>query len=91
MNVVKFVQDVVDFGNTPEIFVTVIASITRVSAGVIRETFYVDTPSHDGRVERRVALTILWDAEQWLAARRAVAAADPHHVPSRAEGESLVH
>jgi hypothetical protein len=83
MNTIQLAPDVVDFGNNPEIFVTGIALITRVSAGVIRECFYVDAQSFDGsKTERRLVLTVLWDAERWFAARRVVAAVDPAHVPT---------
>jgi hypothetical protein len=71
-------------GEPPEYFVTGTASVTRVSAGVIRETFYVE----DDRTERRA---VLRDADAWFAARRALAAADPHQVAARQEGDSLMH
>jgi hypothetical protein len=83
MNTIQLAADVVDYGGNPEFFVTGIASITRVSAGVIRESFYSEHQSADGsRSERRLVLSVLWDAEAWFAARRVVAAVDPAHVPA---------
>jgi hypothetical protein len=82
MNTIQLRPDVVDFGNAPEVFVTGYRSISRVSAGVIRETFYAEAETEDGRIERRVVLIVIWDAEQWFSARRVVAAtADPKHIP----------
>jgi hypothetical protein len=81
MNTIQLKPDVVDFGNAPEILVAGYRSISRISAGLIRETFYSEHDTGDGRIERRVALSIIWDAEQWLAAHRLAATADPKHIP----------
>jgi hypothetical protein len=95
MNTVQFKQDVVDYGDAHSFFVTGYRSISRISAGIIRETFYEEREMGDGTTERRVALHVLWDAEQWLAARRAVAVMpDPKHippVPQAADGPGLTH
>jgi hypothetical protein len=79
MNIVRITPDVNDFGDETVVFVTGIASIVRVSAGVVRESFYVEAPSSDGgdKIERHLVLTIIMDAEQWYAARGARAAVDP--------------
>jgi len=93
MNVVKFAQNIVDYGDNPEYFVSGIASVARISNGVIRETYYTEVLDSEGRTERRVALRVLWDAEQWFATRRAMAVSDLRHVPAppRQEGDALVH
>jgi hypothetical protein len=96
MNVVRITPDVNDFGNETVVFVTGIASIIRVSAGVVRESFYVEAPSSDGgdKIERHLVLTIIMDAEQWYAARAARAAVDPRHIPpcpKQFEGHGLRH
>jgi hypothetical protein len=90
MNTIQLRPDVVDFGNAPEVLVTGYRSISRVSAGIIRETFYSEQETDDGRIERRVVLSIIWDAEQWFSARRVVATAvDPKHIPPvPAQGET---
>jgi hypothetical protein len=75
MNTMRLATDVVDYGETQEVFVTGYASITRVSRGVIRETFYTEVQDQNGTIERRVALHILWDAEQWMESRGATMAA----------------
>jgi hypothetical protein len=82
MNTIQLRPDVVDFGNAPEMHVTGYRSISRISAGIIRETFYSEAETEDGKIERRVVLSIIWDAEQWFAARPVVAATvDPKHIP----------
>jgi hypothetical protein len=96
MNAIQITPDVVDFGNNPEIFVSGIASIARISAGVVRESFFVEVASSDGgnKTERRLVLTVLWDAEQWFAARGMRATADVRHIPAcpqQAAGYELRH
>jgi hypothetical protein len=71
MNTMKVISEAVDYGDAPEIFVTGYSTVTRISAGVIRETFYAEHLSSDGTMEKRVALHLLWDAQQWIAAHRA--------------------
>jgi hypothetical protein len=75
MNSMKLAMDVIDYGEVAEVFVTGYASITRVSRGVIRETFYTEVQDQSGAIERRVALHVLWDAEQWMESRGASMAA----------------
>jgi hypothetical protein len=70
MNTQRLVREVVDYGDAQEIFVTGYVSVSRVSNGVIRETYYREVELPDGTVEKRVALRLLWDADQWFAARQ---------------------
>jgi hypothetical protein len=95
MNTCQITPDVIDYGTSPEIFVTGIVSIARISAGVVRESFYVEAPSSDGgKTERRLMLTLIWDAEQWMAALTVRATADIRHIPvspKQAEGYELRH
>jgi hypothetical protein len=95
MNVVQITPNVVNFGTETEVFVTGLASIIRVSAGVVRECFYADCPNFEStKTERRLVLTVIWDAEEWYAARRARASADPRHIPpclKETEGYELRH
>jgi hypothetical protein len=89
MNTTRLVPEAVEYGDVPETFVTGLASISRVSAGVIRETFYVERELSDGRIEKVVVLCLLWDADQWFAARRSNSAAEMgqlmHHKPQPVE------
>jgi hypothetical protein len=70
MNTMKIISQAVDYGDAPEIFVTGYSMVMRVSAGVIRETFYAVRQLSDGTMERRVTINLLWDAGEWLAAHR---------------------
>jgi hypothetical protein len=76
MNTMKVIPEAVDYGDAREIFVSGYAMVTRVSAGVIRETFYTTRQLNDGTVEHRVTAHLLWDAGQWLAAHRPDMAAE---------------
>jgi hypothetical protein len=75
MRIIKLATDVVDYGDTTDVFVTGYASVTRLSRGIIRETFYTEVENPDGSIEKRVALRVLWDADQWLESRGASMAA----------------
>jgi hypothetical protein len=86
MNTTRLVPEVVDFGDSPEIFVSGYAAVSRVSAGIVRETFYVTLEQPDGTLEKKVALRLLWDAGEWLTARRVNALVEaPEHKATPAE------
>jgi len=60
MNTVQFKQDVVDYGDAHSFFITGYRSISRISAGIIRETFYEEREMggrHD-RATRRAACAV---------------------------------
>lgn len=63
----EFAADVVDFGTAPEIYVSGLKSICRISAGVARVTYFTEHEGADGAIERRVCLHVMWDAEAYLA------------------------
>jgi hypothetical protein len=68
MNTVKMTPEVVDYGDVQEIHVTGYSAISRISSGMIRETYYTLREFPDGTIERRLTLSLVWDAEQWIAA-----------------------
>lgn len=55
-----FTTDVVDYGTSPEIHVSGMKSITRISQGIVRVTYFTEH-EHLGEIERRVCLHVLWD------------------------------
>jgi hypothetical protein len=93
MNTTRLVPEVSDYGDTPEVYVTGYASVSRISTGIIRETYYVEVELADGMIDRRVVMRLLWDAEQWFAARRRDAAADLRHLmePKPPRSEATAH
>jgi hypothetical protein len=51
----------VDYGDAPEIYLSGIARVRCVSAGIVRVSCYADRERHDGKPERRIAMHALWD------------------------------
>lgn len=59
--------EAVDYGTAPELHVTGLKSITRISNGIVRVTYYTEFQTN-GEMERRVVLHVVWDYEQMLQA-----------------------
>jgi hypothetical protein len=57
-NMIELVTGVVDYGDAPEIFLTGLARVSRISADLVRMSWYVERETHDG-IERRMALHCL--------------------------------
>jgi hypothetical protein len=95
MNSVHVMPGAIDYGDAPEYFVSGYAMVTRVSAGVIRETFYTVRVLTDGTTERKVTHHLLWDAGEWLAAHRPEMVAEVERLrpaaAARQDGEAALH
>jgi hypothetical protein len=93
MNTMNVMPGAVEYGDAPELFVSGYAMVTRISAGVIRETFYTVRVLTDGTTERKVTLHLLWDAGEWLAAHRPEMATEVERLrpAARQDGEAAFH
>jgi hypothetical protein len=62
----------VDYGNAPEILVTGICAIERISSGQVRIDYYRRIKG-----ENRVVLSCIWDLEDWIHAHEFVTKGRP--------------
>ncbi len=60
---------VTNYGDAPIVSVDGVASIEFISTNKIRVTYYVAHRMADGQYDRRVCLSIDWDADEWISAR----------------------
>jgi hypothetical protein len=60
----EMLNAVVDFGTAPEIHVDGIARVERVSANVIRVTYFTRHKTSQG-IENRIVLHTDWDIDTW--------------------------
>jgi hypothetical protein len=61
----EFVHGIVDFGVAPEIHVDGVARVEKISAHIIRVSYYARHRTSDGR-ENRIVLHTDWDIETWI-------------------------
>ena len=57
------VSDVADYGDAPEIWVSGISRVSRVSKGTVRISIYADREVAEGQIERRVVAQLLCGIE----------------------------
>lgn len=62
----RFTEDVVNYGDAPEIYVSGVASVCQISQGTVRITFYTNHNREDGTVEKRVAQSQVWDHTEFM-------------------------
>lgn len=61
----EFVEGIVDFGIAPEIHVDGIARVEKISAHVVRVSYFARHRACDG-AENRIVLHTDWDVENWV-------------------------
>lgn len=66
----QFVEGV-DYGDAPEIHISGISTITKISEHMVRVTFFTEKAVGDA-IENRVVVHLVWDMANWLVSQAAV-------------------
>jgi hypothetical protein len=71
-DIMKLVQETMDFGNVAEAFVSGIASITEIAPGILRVGFYSTRErENESGTDNVIVDYQIWSAQQWATAMTA--------------------